>query len=914
MKAKHLTTVFAALVFSLPLLAVFNGENLGQTLRDLRDELSRDFEHMSVTKTRLHSNYEEQHKRMVDIMKECNELSLMLYSQKQEYTFDLSYALETVSSEYQDFNKDRTPYTRIVASMDNEIDRYARLLEALRRLPPELETIDGVPDSLLYRNDSLEQHIQSTGTSLDLTAEANAIIEAWINADYSDSLYLADEVIPATSVDVEKDYSHLPFILDENGQADRDSCIRYASELLKLYASSKEIMVADSIHYKEAYLRLKESYDYASVHYKKLQKAIFQDGQIPYSVILKNPGKYWTEMRDQIRNKYDLAALFREKGSPQKALINSQKDAPLYEKVGNIQYSLLFFDLLFSLLGLMLTWGISYLVFRLVFRFSKSAREKVNPLHVKYFSLLWGVVLYLLVFYSTDLSGVWEKATFLMSTFLWLLVGIVGTLLIRVKAERMRYGMRLYLPTIITAVIVIGFRITFVPNILMNLLFPPALVVMSIWLLVACLKFATKAESADRVIGWISFMLTFVALILSATGFIFVSLLLLVWWYFQLSAVLTIMAIWSLLARYKEGRLKEREEHCRRSITYVSGADKESLIFKVTWFHDLVKEVVVPLLVLISIPFCLHMSLNVFDFDDLYQDIYLNPFYSIMDVDGTMAFRLSMEAILSIAGLFFITRYLNRALHVLWQEARYETFMRKHNRKTIRPEEINLALGNSLISVAVWFIFACVVVQTLHIPMGSLSLVAGGLSAGIGLALKDVLNNFIYGIQLMSGRLKVGDWIECDGVRGTVSSITYQSTQVETVEGTTMSFLNASLFAKNFTNLTKSNSYEFLKIKVGVAYGTDIQKVREVLEDALQVMCVKDSYGRDVVEPKKGIYITFGDFADSAIEVAVKQYVLVSERIPYTDKAKEVVYNALNKNGITIPFPQCDLHVIKDED
>ena len=126
------------------------------------------------------------------------------------------------------------------------------------------------------------------------------------------------------------------------------------------------------------------------------------------------------------------------------------------------------------------------------------------------------------------------------------------------------------------------------------------------------------------------------------------------------------------------------------------------------------------------------------------------------------------------------------------------------------------------------------------------------------------------------------------------------------------SALNASLFAKNFINLTKSNSYEFLKIIVGVAYGTDVQRVREILEEAMQVLRTKDAYGREIVEPKKGIYVVFNSFGDSAVEVAVKQYVLVPERIGYIDRAKEVIYNALGKNGIQIPFPQRDIHVIQD--
>jgi small-conductance mechanosensitive channel len=273
---------------------------------------------------------------------------------------------------------------------------------------------------------------------------------------------------------------------------------------------------------------------------------------------------------------------------------------------------------------------------------------------------------------------------------------------------------------------------------------------------------------------------------------------------------------------------------------------------------------------------------------------------------------ISAQSIVYLLTLFFVLRYLNKAVHAGWQYARYSLFMRVHNRKTIRTNEINLSLGNSIITALVWMMYAVIVVVEWKIPTGSLALVAGGLSAGIGIALKDIINNFIYGIQLMGGRLRVGDWIECDGIRGRVTAINYQCVQVETLEGTEMSFLNASLFGKNFNNLTRNNSYEFTKIIVGVAYGTDVKKVRQVLTQAMQQLRTKDHYGRDIVEPKKGIYVVVNNMSDSSVDIAVKQYVLVAERIGYIDRAKEVIYEALNDAGIAIPFPQCDVHLVNE--
>ena len=293
-------------------------------------------------------------------------------------------------------------------------------------------------------------------------------------------------------------------------------------------------------------------------------------------------------------------------------------------------------------------------------------------------------------------------------------------------------------------------------------------------------------------------------------------------------------------------------------------------------------------------------------FNDLYYTIFEKPFIRQGDIS------ISAYSLLLLTGLFAVFRYANKAIHVLWQSFRYRQFLRKYNRKTVHNNEIKLALGNSLISVFIWFVYVDLVIVTLNIATGSLGLIAGGLSAGIGLALKDIINNFIYGIQLMGGRLRVGDWIECDGVRGKVVDINYQTTLVETLFGTQVAFLNASLFSKSFTNLTRNNAYELTIIKVGVAYGTDFQKVREALEKGLEVLKTKDKYGRDIVEPTYGHYIRFDDFGDSSVNVAVRQYVLVSEQIEYRYQCKELIYKILKENGITIPFPQRDVHLIQD--
>ena len=914
MKKKHLA-ILLALLFALPLFAAIKGNNLNYTLQELRRNLKRDYLQMSKTQDRLAENYESQHKKMVDIMKQCNELSLQLYSQKQEFTFDLCYALENVTNEFNSFEKDRMPYDRIVGNIDIEIDRYARLLESLRRLPPELESIDGVADSLLYRNDSLDQqHLLST-SQLELAIEA---------ATLDDSIAM-------------------PFALDEKGLQDRDSCIYYAKELLQMYFESKAILVADSIHYSETYLRLKESYDYASNYYKVLQHRIFVEGQTPWPTILANHSFYWKRAKEDTREKYALDELAKHFGSLEQAppvdslvmetilndtltiappvtdtIATDTKLEDLESKntlfsIPNFQYILQFFILIFLALEFFCCWLVAFLLLLPVFKWVKPVKKVVAKQQRRYIALLLGLLVFILFnMRYVNNNMIISKAFSLANTFMWLLGAIVTALLIRLKPDQLNNGIKLYLPTIFTAIAVIGCRILFIPNSLMNIVFPPLLIIFFVWQLLICIWLGKKADRSDQIFGWISLAITGIAMLVAISGFIFASLLILVWWFFQLAAILTMFTIIHLIVAYKEKRMNPRITKYLETITMVTGQNKKTYLFRVTWFYDLVKEVVLPILVLTSIPFCLHLAMDVFDFKDLYESIYYKPFIQFTNDEGESTFRVSLYSIVLLINLFFIFRYANHAIHAIWQQSRYARFLKKTKRTTILKDEVNLSLGNSIINVVVWLIYILVIFFTLHIPTGSLSLIAGGFSAGVGLALKDIINNFIYGIQLMSGRLKVGDWIECDGIRGKVTSINYQTTQVDTVNNTSVSFPNSTLFAKNFTNLTKGSSYEFLKIVVGVAYGTNVQQVREIIENAMQVMCTKDEFGRDIVDPRHGVYVRFGDFSDSAVNIAVKQYVLASERIPYIDKAKEVIYNALNENNIPIPFPQCDIHVMKD--
>ena len=890
MKKFLLTIILALFVCALPLMAVVSGRSLTNTLKDLCTELQTAYRQRSDAQQRFNEDFERQHKKMIDVITESNELSILLYTQEQEMTFDLAYALKKVTADYKAFSGNRRPYDHIVNNLNYEIDRNARLIEALRRLPPmkkEIE-VDIVPDSLMYHNDSLDVHLTDSLSSLEKEV---------IRIAFKDSL-------------------SAPFVLDSIGIALRDSCIFFVSEILKMNANNRATVIADSTHYQEAYLRLKETYDYAETRYRELERYIFIDGQTPFLDILANPNYFWNKTKLDLHGQYSFHELTRcldESDLDEKASEEDEDDTRFFQYLSSkAENTLLVIICIFQVVVLVFFWLATLLVLWLLYRYTRLKRY-VPKKKLSIISILLGTIFYFLVFgFSLYGDEYINLGVAHVNTFLWLLIAISASLLLRVKPDQFRQGFLLYSATFLVVLIIISCRITFVPDKLMVILFPPILLLIVIWQLCCCIWVSGKATSIDRTLGWGALAVYLVAFVFAFLGYTFVALLILVWWYFLLAAWLTVVCILDLMSRFKERWLDKRVDSMRNRITYVSGEDRESLLFGATWFYDLIRQVAIPTIVLLSFPLCVSLSLSIFDFDDLFVRFYEEPFINLSDTNGVETLSISVKSIIYLLILYYVLRYVSRAIHAIWQYARYFAFMRKHNRTSIRPNEINLSLGNSIISVLIWMAFAMVVISVWQIPTGSLGLIAGGLSAGIGLALKDVINNFIYGIQLMGGRLRVGDWIECEGIRGKVTAINYQCVQAETIEGTEMSFLNSSLFGKNFNNLTRNHSYELTVITVGVAYGTDITQVRQVLVEGMQKMRTKDRYGREIVDPKYGFNVVVGNMSDSAVDINVKQYVLVAERIGYVDRAKEVIYESLTAAGITIPFPQCDVHLIPD--
>ena len=909
MKKRLLPILTLVLLAAIPAYAVFNERNFAKTLSILRSELHQENSKMESMQNRLGQSNELQHKRLVEMTRKCNELALILYSQNQDYTFDMTYALEEVTRQYENFNKQRMPFDEIVTRLNLEIERYEHLAEALRRLPPVLDKIEAVPDSLsavmdtILLHESLHHHedgfdIAGTnfhpeeGSHLHSHSHPDGTVHDHTHHDHLEEA--SASILEALTHEEEHEES---FYLDEKSREDRDSCLAYTLNLLEMYTAFRDDIIMDSDHYEGMSSRLAESYDYARERYRLIRRRIFIEGQDNYFKVLGSLPRQIRLAAQDTRRKYGIG----DNSDDALALRQSDWRGPVI--IGFISF-IVFYILLATLLSNLVVW----LLRKRMKRFQTDAFRQRSPL----VTLLSGVVIFAVtVMIATALvqQNFFKVASGLLLIYAWLLAAILVSLLIRIPAAHIRKVSRLYVPVALLGLLVIIFRIIFIPNRLVNLIFPPVILGFTIWQYVLCRKVRnTKEARGDMRYCWITFAVMFATLVVSWAGYVLLAVQIFIWWLFQLAAVETITALYVLLDLFEQRKIKQRRLEYKKNHTVFDPDRKDSFI-AVTWLFDFIKQALLPILMILSVPFCLWMASGIFDLTEICKELFYKPFFNLSDKDGNAILHLSLYKLVLVTALFFLFRYFSYLLKALYRKGRYERVMAKEGKTYVHANEINFTLSDNVIGILVWGTYLVITIILLKIPMGALSLVAAGLATGLGLAMKDILNNFIYGIQLMSGRLRVGDIIECDGVRGKVTSISYQTTQIQTIEDTLIAFTNTTLFNKNFKNLTRGSAYEYVKVAVGVSYGTDVEKVRALLLEASEKLKTKDKYGRNIVDLKRGISVAFDNFGESSVDIALKQYVLVEERYGFVARAKELIYNTLNENGIEIPFPQRDIHM-----
>ena len=863
MKKRILIALSALILAAGPLWAVFKEKSLQQTLSVLLLELKETYDGLLRFNGSAEKRIQEQHQRLADLIDECNELSVILYSQASENTFDLTFALNEVTKQYEQFKGQQTPYAEIKASLSTEMERYNRLLLTLRKMPPE-RTADEIVQ------------VREVAVALD-----------------SASLALSDSSFVDTPVFAREAYE---LKMDDETIAVRDSCLYVTEQIVAYYWMQLQQIDKDSEYYNQTDELLRGAYDYAQDRYKVVQQKLFVEGQGNYFKTLKRFPQRCRRAFADLKSRYSL-----------------RLDEYMSDRVVSSWRGLVVFIFSFQLLAiLLLAILLATLIINVGFKKTRFWGREWFMDHKGMIIALIGSLIYLLFLQYTIRTAqnmFIIRSSRVMAEFAWLISAIFASMLIRLDRSRNRSTLLAYLPTLIMAFMVIYFRIIFIPNSVINLVFPLVVLLSTLWQFWMNYRQFKKVDRSDRVLLWSSAAAMAVSTLMSWAGMVMGALLFLIWWMFQLALLEAVIAVAELLDRYNDRTIKQRKVSYRSKHPNLPLSTAKGSFIEVTWLYDLCKMTVVPLLGIWSFPASVFLACNVFNFTAVAEDIFFQPFFQSQTDDGS-GFTVSLFSILLIIVLFFLFRYIVYASKAFYRVWRTRSALRKLGENVAFKEtDINFNLANNIITLLVWGLYVILIFLMLKIPASGLALISTGLATGIGFAMKDVLNNFFYGIQLMSGRVRVGDVVECDGIRGTVVGLSYQSTQIEAIDGSVIIFTNTALFNKNFKNLTRNNSYQLVTFTVGVAYGTDVEKARQVILEALEPLMIKDKYGREVVDKKRGVTVRLQDFGDSSVDLLVIMNVVVDSYAVFLGKAREAIYNAFSSNGIEIPFPQRDVYI-----
>lgn len=801
------------LVTALQAGAVLKESTMEQTLGVLCEELSETHQEQQERAQRFESRNKQFQRSIGRDLELCNNIELMLYSQKEQNIFDLAYACGQATDLYNRVTRTRS-FKQFEQQQDEQIAQYEHLVQALNNIPDyQLKTPE-------------------------------------MRATRDSCIYLAQAI---------------------------ENDIRHTRETMKENHEKRQLVAS----------KAKKLNDHAMGMYERIRQSVFVNGGQSYYQILKRFGYNWRNSKEDLAEKYTYSRK-----------TNSEWRGPLI--------GFLFIFLAVYIVGALL---ISWLIIKLIPRrfLSNSTYQKFQPKRSCIIICGAAAVFAIATFIITNITGqnFMKMATRLLSEYAWLIAAITLSIIIRMEGNTVKSGFKLYMPVLVVGFVVFFFRIVFLPSTVVNLLFPPLLLASTIWQLVINRRHNVNVPRSDVSYSWISLIVMAVSTVMAWMGYTLMSVQVLIWWIMQLTLIQTITVIYDLLHSYEKKYIP-------------SDADVRQ-----TWFYDAVYKMVIPIAATFSVALSIYWAARVFDLTQWCERIFR---YKFVNQDGLIV--LSLDRILFCVAAAFVFNYIIYLFiqgYQLWKQSRAEAraISQYEERNDIADnEEVDIntivqedpnakaqykaaskavTLSMNIIKYIGWGIYIYIVLVTLHVSRTGITFILTGLSTGIGFAMKDTLENLFYGLSLMNGRVKIGDVIECDGVRGKVSNINYQSTLVETVDGSVIAFLNSQLFTKNFKNMTRNHGYEMAKITVGVAYGSKVDTVREMIIERISHL--------DCYDPKKGVQVLFQNFGESSVDLLVIVWVRVASQPADIARIKESIYNVLNENGIEIPFPQADLHI-----
>lgn len=781
MKKRLYIIILLMVAFVLPSNAVLKEANLDTTLYMLRTELTN--YHIDLEKQNQAAKAQQLAviQELISIVKQADQNSIMLYSQRNGYIFDMTYACHEATEQFKKFKSKAVPFRQMIKKNNVEVARF----------------------------DSLINYLYGMNT----------------------------------------------MFLSEEAQVNRNVDLTLAVNIRRQLVEKQKQLQAYVQAYDRTDRKLQALNDYANRRYEDIQNSIFNNGGDNYLRILRNISMNYKEAKTSVTEKY----------KPVPGMM-SQWDVRI----------------IFILFGIIIFWGLISIFLNLftirivitqlmkhgMFENRKESFMAKRPclimaMTVVTFAVILGIVR------MTVTQNFVIMASQLLVEYSWLVGVILVSILLRVDNDKIKNTFRIYSPLMLVGFIVIVFRIILIPNDLVNLIFPPVLLLCALWQWNVIGRKHNQVLRTDKTYAFISLAVFGASTIFAWTGFTLLAVQLIIWWTMQLTCVLTITCCEGWLSVYAK-----RKKLADKAIT-----DK--------WLYRFIYKVLLPISGVLSFIISIYWAADVFNMSDTTWEIFNKDYIK------TSNFTASLFSISEVACLYFLFNYINITS---------VDFMRHHFEKADpRSAASKIVMFKNVMQVIIWGIWLMIALNVFQVGKSWLLAIFAGLSTGLGFASKDILENIYYGISLMMGRVKVGDYIICDGTRGKVSSISYTSTMLEATDGSVIAFQNSQLFSKNYKNMTKNHGYELDILEVGIAYGSNVKEVKQILIDALMKL--------DCIYQDKGVKVLLKSFDDSCITLRIVVWVNVLTQAIDDATIMECIYDTLNDHNIEIPFPQREITI-----